>query len=115
MFYDYPSCQSSLARIKQDNPKVVERVEIFINGIELGNGFYELTDVKEQERRFNDEIRLRQQKALPASVKDQRLLAALDAGLPECSGMAVGLDRLLMVLSGSQSIGEVLSFSLHRA
>ncbi|SJM95232.1 Elongation factor P--(R)-beta-lysine ligase [Crenothrix polyspora] len=115
MVYDYPACQSSLARIKPGNPQLVERVELFINGIELGNGYCELTDAKEQDKRFNDEITLRQQKNLPQSIKDQHLIDALTAGLPECSGIAIGLDRLLMVLSESRAIEDVLSFPTHRA
>jgi lysyl-tRNA synthetase class 2 len=115
MIYDYPACQPSLARLSKDNPLVVERVEVFINGIELGNGYCELTDAKEQDKRFNDEIMCRQHNNLPAGIKDQRLIAALSAGLPECSGIAIGLDRLLMVLSGNQAIADVLSFSVHSA
>ncbi|SJM96233.1 Elongation factor P--(R)-beta-lysine ligase [Crenothrix polyspora] len=115
MIYDYPACQSSLARIKPNNPLLAERVELFINGVELGNGYYELIDSKEQDKRFNDEIALRYQQKLPESIKDQRLIDALNAGLPECSGIAIGLDRLLMVLSDSRSIDDVLSFPTHRA
>jgi lysyl-tRNA synthetase class 2 len=115
MVYGYPVCQSSLARINADDPRTTDRVELFINGVELGNGFYELTDAKEQNQRFNDEIAIRQQKKLPAVVKDDRLIAALEAGLPECSGIAIGLDRLLMLLSKSTAIDDVLSFSIDRA
>ena len=115
MVYGYPACQSSLARINADNPFVTDRVEIFINGIELGNGYFELTDADEQNRRFDQELALRVQLNRPITVKDTRLVAALQAGLPTCSGMAIGLDRLLMLLSTSTSIDGVLSFPLHRA
>jgi lysyl-tRNA synthetase class 2 len=115
MVYGYPVCQSSLARINADDPRTTDRVELFINGVELGNGFYELTDADEQNQRFNDEIALRQQRKLADVVKDDRLIAALQAGLPECSGIAIGLDRLLMLLSKSASIEDVLSFSIDRA
>ncbi len=115
LVYGYPACQSSLARINTDNPLVTDRVELFINGVELGNGFYELTDAIEQNQRFDDEIASRQQKDLTGVVKDDRLIAALKAGLPDCSGVAIGLDRLLMLLSKSDAIDEVLSFSIHRA
>jgi lysyl-tRNA synthetase class 2 len=115
MVHGYPACQSSLARINEHNPLVTDRVELFIDGIELGNGYYELLDAKEQGRRFDRELAIRQQQNLPVSVKDQRLIGALEAGLPECSGMAIGLDRLLMLLSGSASIEDVLSFPIHRA
>ena len=115
LVFDYPACQASLARINKQNSQVAERVELFINGVELGNGYYELTDAEEQNRRFDRELGIRQQKKLPIAVKDQRLIAALKAGLPECSGVAIGLDRLLMLLSGSASIDEVLSFPIYRA
>jgi lysyl-tRNA synthetase class 2 len=115
MIYGYPARLSSLARINIDDSRITDRVELFINGIELGNGFYELTDAVEQNQRFDDEIASRQQKNLPDVVKDERLIAALKMGLPECSGVAIGLDRLLMLLSKTTSVDEVLSFSIHRA
>lgn len=115
MVYGYPACQSSLAKINEDNPQIVERVELFINGIELGNGYYELTDAEEQSRRFDKELAIRHLHKQPSAVKDQRLIAALQSGLPECSGVAVGLDRLLMLLSDSASIDNVLSFSIRSA
>lgn len=115
MVYGYPACQSSLARISAHNPWVTDRVELFIEGVELGNGYYELTDAEEQNRRFDKELAVRRQKNLPVSVKDKHLVAALQAGLPECSGMAIGLDRLLMLLSDSPSIDDVLGFPVDRA
>lgn len=115
MVYGYPACQSSLARISAHNERVTERVELFINGIELGNGYYELTDAEEQSKRFDRELALRQQQELPVCVKDHRLIDALAAGLPDCAGMAIGLDRLLMLLSGSAAIDDVLSFPIGRA
>jgi lysyl-tRNA synthetase class 2 len=101
--------------INECNPLVTDRVEIFINGIELGNGYYELLDANEQSRRFDEEIAVRQQRKRPVTVKDKHLVAALEAGLPECSGMAIGLDRLLMLLTNSATINEVLNFPIHRA
>ncbi|MEE7627749.1 EF-P lysine aminoacylase EpmA [Methylobacter sp. Wu8] len=115
MVYGYPACQSSLARINEQCAQITERVELFVNGVELGNGYHELTDAAEQSSRFDKELAIRQQQKLPVSVKDKRLIAALESGLPECSGMAIGLDRLLMLLSGSASIDDVLSFPIHRA
>ncbi|MGZ4976296.1 MAG: EF-P lysine aminoacylase EpmA [Methylobacter sp.] len=115
MVYGYPACQSSLAKINKDNALIVDRVEMFINGVELGNGYYELTDADEQSKRFDKELAVRQQQNLPVAVKDKHLVSALVSGLPECSGMAIGLDRLLMLLSGSASIENVLSFPIHRA
>jgi len=115
MVYGYPACQSSLARVNEQFPLTTDRVELFINGIELGNGYYELSDAEEQDRRFNKELAIRHQQQLPVSVKDNRLISALESGLPECSGVAIGLDRLLMLLTNSASIEDVLSFSIHRA
>ncbi len=115
LVYGYPACQSSLARVNKDNAQIADRVELFINGVELGNGYYELADADEQNRRFDRELAIRQQEKLPVTVKDQRLIAALESGLPECSGVAIGLDRLLMLLSGSVSLDDVLSFPIRRA
>ena len=115
MVYGYPACQSSLARINKDNSKVTDRVEIFINGIELGNGYYELADAQEQNQRFDKEIVHRQQNNRPTIVKNTQLIDALEAGLPECSGMAIGLDRLLMVLTKNNHIEDVIPFSLARS
>lgn len=115
LVYGYPACQSSLARINADDPRITDRVELFINGIELGNGFYELTDAVEQNQRFDDEISIREQQNSAPVVKDDRLIAALENGLPDCSGIAIGLDRLLMLLSKTASIDEVMSFSIRRA
>lgn len=115
MVYGYPACQSSLARINSNDSLITERVEVFINGIELGNGYYELADAEEQERRFVREIAIRQQRNRPIPVKDERLVAALRAGFPDCSGMAIGLDRLLMLLAKRSTIDEVVSFPIQRA
>jgi len=115
MVYGYPACQSSLARLNEANPQVTDRVELFIDGIELGNGFFELADAEEQNRRFDREMAVRKQQNLPAAAKDERLIAALASGLPDCSGIAIGVDRLLMVLFGKSAIADVLSFPINRA
>ena len=94
---------------------ITERVELFIDGIELGNGFYELTDAAEQSLRFTEELAIRKQRKLLVPEKDRRLIAALEAGLPDCSGMAIGLDRLLMSLYKQASINDVLCFPIARA
>jgi len=112
---DYPACLSSLARLKIDNPQLTERLEVFYNGVELGNGYFELTDVNEQQQRFENELAERKAKNLPAIVKDERLLAALASGLPNCAGIAIGLDRLLMLISQASHIDEVLAFPVNRA
>ncbi len=109
--YDFPACLPSLARNKKAEPGVVERFEVFLEGAELANGFHELTDPLEQERRFDNDIDDIRRLDAPPRCKDQRLLAALRSGLPDCSGIALGVDRLLMLLTGASEISEVLSFA----
>ncbi|MEQ1557328.1 MAG: EF-P lysine aminoacylase EpmA [Methyloglobulus sp.] len=113
--YGYPACQSSLARINAENPLITDRFELFLKGVELGNGYYELNDALEQERRFDQEIALRERLQRPAAIKDERLLGALAQGLPDCSGVAIGLDRILMLLSNSPTIDDVLAFPVSNA
>ncbi len=115
MVYDYPASLPSLARLKPDNSLIVERVEVFIQGIELGNGYFELTDVKEQIRRFEQDNLLRESNGSVFIEMDKRLLAAMQSGLPDCSGIAIGLDRLLMIIAQKSSIDEVLTFSFENA
>ncbi|MCK9608564.1 MAG: EF-P lysine aminoacylase EpmA [Methylomonas sp.] len=115
LVHGYPAIQSSLARLLPEDTRVAERFEVFINGLELGNGFFELCDADEQESRFDREIAHRQQHGLPAVAKDQLFLAALKAGLPACSGVAIGLDRLLMIASGCDAITQVLAFPVGNA
>lgn len=113
--YDYPASQASLARIRPGRSPVAERFEVFVEGIELANGFHELSDVTEQQQRFQAEQQQRSAKGLNVPALDQRLLAALDAGLPDCSGVALGLDRVLMLISGLNCIDDVLTFPVTRA
>lgn len=115
LVHDYPAIQSSLARIHPDDCRIAQRFEVFINGMELGNGFYELCDAAEQEARFDKEIAYRAAYGLAAVEKDALFLQALQAGLPECSGVAIGLDRLLMIACGCDSIEQVLAFPIARA
>ncbi len=114
LVYDYPACQAALAKIKQSDVRVAERVEFFVDGIELGNGYFELTDGTEQARRFKQEQAFRLQQDLPSVEIDHKFLAALNAGLPSCAGIAVGLDRLLMVLNSDASLYDVLAFPMDR-
>ena len=111
----YPAILPSLARKVPDDERWVERVELFLGGMELGNGFYELTDPIEQEQRFRSDLEVRQREGLELPELDERLLAALRLGVPDCAGMAIGLDRLLMILLGASSIDDVLAFPIHRA
>ncbi len=113
--YDYPASQAALAKIRKGSPDVAERFELYINGVELANGFHELSDAKEQEERFHREQVQRKKSGLPGIPADYHLIAALKHGLPECAGVAIGIDRLLMVLSGAEHINEVLTFPFDRA
>ncbi len=110
--YNYPACQSALARLHPQLPEIAERVEVFIDGVEIGNGFQELTDAEEQRQRFLAQQAERQRNSLTVSGLDEGFLAALRAGMPDTAGIAIGLDRLLMMLSHSERIDQVLTFPL---
>jgi lysyl-tRNA synthetase class 2 len=112
--YDYPANQCALARLRSDDARLAERVEVFYQGLELANGFRELGSADEQRERFHRDLEIRRQSGKDLPMIDERFLAALAAGLPDCSGMALGLDRLLMCLVNASSIDEVMSFSLSR-
>jgi len=109
--YDYPASQAALARINDNDPRVAERFELFIDGVEIANGFHELTDAKEQRQRFESENIKRQQAGLAQLPIDNNLIAALESGLPDCAGVAVGIDRLLMLMMGVDSISAVTALS----
>jgi len=108
---DYPATQASLARFDPENPAVARRFELFIDGIEMANGFEELTDAEEQRRRFAQENSKRQASGQQSIAVDEAFLAALESGLPETSGVALGLDRLLMWRLGMKNIQQVMSFA----
>ena len=114
LVYDYPASQASLARIRPGNPDVAERFELFVNGVEIANGFHELGDDVEQRRRFEAELLERRQGGLEIPALDERLLQALQHGLPNCAGVAVGLDRLLMARCAALNLEQVLAFPLAR-
>jgi lysyl-tRNA synthetase class 2 len=109
--YDYPASQASLARISADDARVAERFELFYNDMELANGFSELTDATEQRKRFEADNAMRKSLGLDVYPVDQAFLEALQQGLPECAGVALGLDRLLMVINDAESIGEVMALN----
>ena len=113
--YDYPASQASLARIRQGKPPVAERFELYLDGMELANGFHELGDHEEQRLRFQADLERRREKAQAIPPVDGRLLHALEAGLPDSSGVALGIDRLLMCITGAAHISEVLAFPFDRA
>jgi len=110
--YDYPASQCALAKIANNAEQVAvaKRFELFFGEIELANGFFELTDADEQLRRFQQENKVRRQKGLEPAHIDENFIAALRSGLPECAGVAVGLDRLLMAKTACVQIDQVLAF-----
>jgi len=113
--YDYPASQAALARIRPGSPPLAERFELYLNGIELANGFHELAEGAEQRMRFERQQHARSVATLPAVPFDERLLAALAAGLPDCSGVALGFDRLVMLACGARRLEDVLAFPWSRA
>lgn len=113
--YDYPASQAALARLRREGDyEVGERFELYLNGVELANGFHELADAAEQRRRFAAENRLRARRGLPPMPVDEYLLAALDSGLPPCAGVALGFDRLVMLAAGADLLGEAMAFPIDR-
>ena len=113
--YDYPAARAALARVRPGDPPVGERFEVYLDGIELANGFRELTDAHEQRRRFEQDLRARADGAGASVTVDERFLAALEAGMPECAGVALGFDRLVMLAAGAARIDEVIAFPIERA
>jgi len=107
---DYPAPLASLARLKPGNPKVGERFELYLNGLELANGYSELTDPDEQRARFTDEILARRAAGKEVYPMPERFLAELPA-MPPAAGIALGLDRLVMIFTGACSIDEVVAFT----
>lgn len=115
LLYDYPASQAALARVRPGNPPLAERFELYLEGIELANGFHELGDAGEQQRRFERNLELRKSMGLMEVPTDAHLLAALHSGLPDCAGVALGIDRLVMLAAGANSLKEVISFPIDRA
>jgi elongation factor P--(R)-beta-lysine ligase len=113
--YAYPASQAALARLDPADPRAAQRFELYGNGIELANGFHELASAREQRDRFERDLAQRRRLGLPVAALDERLLAALEAGLPDCSGVALGFDRTLMLAAGAERIDSVLPFPTERA
>ncbi len=109
---DFPASQAALARVRGP---VASRFEAFWGGLELANGFHELGDALEQERRFSGDAAERARRGQPERAADQHLLAALASGLPPCAGVALGFDRVVMIAAGASRIDEVLAFPIERA
>ena len=112
--YDYPASQAALAKIRQGSPSVAERFELYIDGIELANGFHELQDANEQYHRFNQDLTIRRKLNKASPTIDRRFIASLEAGLPDCSGVALGLDRLIMLACKHSTVNTSISFDWQR-
>jgi elongation factor P--(R)-beta-lysine ligase len=112
---DYPADQAALARLRPGNPAVAARFELVVDGLEIANGYWELGDATALERRFEEDLVVRRTRGQVEPPVDGRLLAAMEAGLPACSGVALGFDRLLMLRLGAASLREVMAFPLDRA
>jgi lysyl-tRNA synthetase class 2 len=113
--YNYPASQAALARLDPTDPRCALRFELYCEGIELANGFHELASAAEQRTRFEQDLRERGRRGLPTFALDERMLAALDAGLPDSAGVALGFDRLVMLATGANHIDDVIPFPIERA
>jgi len=113
--YNFPVSQASLAKASDIDERVAERFECYFKGLELANGFSELTSEVIQRRRFNQDNIAREQRSKSKKALDERFLSALETGLPDCAGVALGLDRLLMISLSKNSIEEVITFPFDRA
>jgi elongation factor P--(R)-beta-lysine ligase len=113
--HGYPATQAALARLDPEEPRAALRFELYCEGVELANGFHELQSAVEQRARFERDNAQRARTGQPVRPLDERLLAALAAGLPDCCGVALGFDRTLMLALGAQHIDAVLAFPTGRA
>jgi lysyl-tRNA synthetase class 2 len=112
---DYPASQASLARLKPGLPAVAARFEFYVDGIELANGFHELANAEEQRARFTQDLAIRQARGQIQPPLDERLLAALQAGMPDCAGVALGFDRLVAIAVGASRLAEAMAFPIDTA
>ncbi|MBB6599401.1 EF-P lysine aminoacylase EpmA [Luteimonas sp. MC1825] len=114
--HDYPASQCALAKVaRRDDVDVAERFELYLGPLELANGYHELTDADEQRARFGRDHVVRDTRGAVLPPLDEALLGALADGLPDCSGVALGVDRLLMAMLGSNAIADVLAFDFAHA
>jgi len=108
--YDFPASQAALAKINPQDHRVADRFEVYFKGIELANGFHELDNPKEQLARFEQDNAKRLDMGLKPQPIDYHLISALEAGLPDCAGVALGIDRLIMLALGCDHIDQVTAF-----
>lgn len=112
---DYPASQASLARLKPGLPPVAARFELYLDGLELANGFHELSDAGEQRARFTQDLQTRRARGQIQAPLDERMLAALDAGMPDCAGVALGFDRLVAIALGATRLSDAMAFTVDNA
>jgi lysyl-tRNA synthetase class 2 len=110
ILYDYPASQAALSKKKASDPRFAERFEVYLAGLELGNAFSELTDAKEQKERLLADLALRKELGKIEYSLDEDFISALESGMPETGGIAVGVDRLVMLFADALSIDETLFF-----
>jgi elongation factor P--(R)-beta-lysine ligase len=115
ILYDFPASQAALSVVRRENPPLAERFELYVEGIELANGYHELLDAEELRRRNEIANTQRLADGKEALPEESRLLEAMQAGLPPCTGVALGFDRLVMLAAGAKSLAEVLAFPFDRA
>ncbi len=115
LIFDYPASQAALARVRASDPPVAERFELFVDGVELANGYHELTDPVEQRERFERDRTARRTRGLHVPDIDEALLGALASGMPESAGVALGVDRLVLLAAGAGVLEDVISFKVTRA
>lgn len=113
--YDFPASQAALSRLQHSTPPVASRFEVYWRGVELANGFHELLSAAEQRARFEKNNILREQLNLPAVPLDNYLLSALEHGLPDCAGVALGIDRLILLALNKTHLDDVITFPTDRA
>ncbi|MGH1485750.1 MAG: EF-P lysine aminoacylase EpmA [Cellvibrionaceae bacterium] len=111
--YDYPASQCALAKLGKNDQQqtIARRFEVYVNGVELANGYFELTDDKEQKKRFEKDCAYRKNNGLTELPYDEKVVKALEHGLPSCAGVAMGVDRLLMLMTNTNAIDDVMSFA----
>ena len=112
---DYPASQAALARLKPGQPQVAARFELYLDGLELANGFHELAQPEEQRARFMHDLELRGAREQIQPPLDENFLAALQSGLPDCAGVALGFDRLVAIALGADKLADAMSFSIETA
>lgn len=112
---DYPASQASLARLKPGSPRVAARFELYLDGIEIANGFHELSDADEQRRRFLRDLATRRERGQPEPPIDEHLLSALAAGMPDCAGVALGFDRLVAIALKAERLSDAMAFTIDNA